>query len=98
VKLASGLGIVCVGIGMVTAAFAQDAGVPGIFLKMTESPREVPVDTITRDDLRDLPPPHIDKLRDRPTVTVVVGDPRCQPGDDLRQQLGVRNLRSGRVR
>jgi hypothetical protein len=82
---------------MVTTAFAQDAAVPGIFLKMTESPREVPVDTITRDDLRDLPPPHIDKLADRPPVTVFVGDARCQPGDDLRQ-LGGRNLRPGRVR
>jgi hypothetical protein len=82
---------------MATAAFAQDAAIPGIFLRMTEPPRQVPVETITSDDLRDLPPPHIDRLGDHVTVTVVVGDPRCQPGEDLRQ-LGGRNLPPGRMR
>jgi hypothetical protein len=55
-----------------------------ILLRMTEPvpPGASPQDSVTREDLRELPKPRPDRLPDNVRVTVGVGDPRCLPGED----------------
>jgi len=68
---------------LVAPAFAQEPTQPNILLQMTPPLQSVPIDSITRDDIRDRPaPPRADQLRDTVRFTVGVGDPRCFPGED----------------
>ncbi len=53
---------------LVAPAFAQEPTQPNLLLELTRPSQPVPIDSITRDDLRDRP--------------VGVGDPRCFPGED----------------
>ena len=67
----------------VAPACAQEPTQPNLLLELTRPSQPVPIDSITRDDLRDRPaPPHADPLRDTVRFTVGVGDPRCFPGED----------------
>ena len=68
---------------LVAPAFAQEPTQPNLLLELTRPSQPVPIDSITRDDLRDRPaPPHADPLRDTVRFNVGVGDPRCFPGED----------------
>ena len=76
-------------VGGVTAGSAQQPPAPApaqpeIFLKqfIGDSAPPRPADSITRDDLRNVPPPANDFLPRGVRVNVVVGDPRCEPGED----------------
>ncbi len=76
-------------VGGVTAGSAQQPAPaapaqPEIFLKqfIGDSAPPRPADSITRDDLRNVPPPANDFLPRGVRVNVVVGDPRCEPGED----------------
>ena len=57
---------------------------PELFLKqfIGDSAPPRPADSITRDDLRSVPPPPNDFLPRGVRVHAVVGDPRCEPGED----------------
>lgn len=76
-----GIGALLIGAVIVPPGFAQEAAPGKIFLDLTQPAQSVPVDTLTRDDLREAPTPRVDKLSDTVRVIVVVGDPRCEPGD-----------------
>ena len=68
---------------LVAPAFAQEPTQPNLLLQLTRPSQPVPIDSITRDDLRDRPaPPRADQLRDTVRFNVGVGDPRCFPGED----------------
>ncbi|MBI2219329.1 MAG: hypothetical protein HYU51_18785 [Candidatus Rokubacteria bacterium] len=54
-----------------------------ILLRLLEPARPALADSLTRDDLEQLPPPRPDTLKDTVRVHVIVTDPRCLPGDDL---------------
>jgi hypothetical protein len=71
--------------GAVSVVSAQQPPVqPGISLRQfMDSAPPRPADSITREDLRNLPAPAIDRLPQAVRVNVVVGDPRCVPGEDL---------------
>lgn len=58
-------------------------GAAEILLKMTEPPAPSRQrESVTRDDLRELPKPQVDHLPDNITITVSPADPRCLPGED----------------
>lgn len=97
-RMASGIGALLFGAGVVTAAFAQEASEPNILLKMTEPAPAVPARTITRDDVREVPTPRVDRLSDHARATVVVGDPRCLPGEEGWFDPGLANSRTSRSR
>jgi hypothetical protein len=81
VRLAIGISALLLGAWTVNPGFAQEA--PEFLLKLSEPVRPVPAETVTRDDLRELPTPRLDKLSEAGvTVTVIQGDPLCLPGDD----------------
>jgi hypothetical protein len=83
VRLAIGISALLLGAWTVNLGFAQEASESSILLKLTEPVRPVPAETVTRDDLRELPTPRLDKLSEAGvTVTVIQGDPLCLPGDD----------------
>jgi hypothetical protein len=64
-------------------AFAQEPTQPNLLLQLSQPAQPVPVDSITRDDIRDRPaPPRTGPLREPFRVYVGVGDPRCLPGED----------------
>ncbi len=75
------LGLLAVA-GYAPAASAQATIEPDISLTLSETLNRIDARNPTRDDLRDVPPPRIDKLPDSVRITVTVGDPRCYPGED----------------
>ncbi len=96
-----GFGILTIWAALISSGFAQDVKEPNILLKLTEPARPtLPNDIVTRDDLRDVPPPPADKLSEAIHTHVVVGDPRCLPGEDWFDPGPVRNRtrRPGRSR
>lgn len=55
-----------------------------ILLQQLTGPRApAPRDSVTRDDLRDLPTPRADRLSESSRIIIVVGDPRCFPGEEF---------------
>ena len=61
---------------------AQEATTPSINLTLTETLNRLSPGATTKDDLREIPPPKNDKLRDNTRVTVIVGSDACLPGED----------------
>ena len=53
-----------------------------ILLRLTEPARPRPAESVTGEDLRTLPKPRPDRFPGNVRV-YVVGDPRCEPGEDL---------------
>ncbi len=81
---AAGIGALLVSVGLVTHASAQDAVPPHILLQQVTRPGDVPPSGASTLDVRDAPvPPPIDTISNAIHITVVVGDPRCFPGEDL---------------
>jgi hypothetical protein len=64
-------------------AFAQDGTTPPQKLPLTifETQPVVPPDAVSRESLRDLPPPKPDRLSDAIRGTVVIDGPQCLPGE-----------------
>src|SRR6266850_59252 len=70
-------------VAFVAPACAQEATQPNLLLELSRPAQPVPIDSSTRDDIRDRPaPPRADPLRAPFRVYVGVGDPRCFPGED----------------
>jgi hypothetical protein len=71
-----------------TASHAQHASPaqpPSIDLTLTETLQRLSVDSApSKEDLRDVPPPRPNRLSENVRITVIVGDPRCVPGEDGR--------------
>jgi len=81
-----------VSVAWVAAVHAQDAARPGvgarqdgakpdISLTLSETLDRIAPSAQTRDDIREIPPPRNDKLKDS-RVTVTVGTGECLPGED----------------
>jgi hypothetical protein len=60
----------------------QDVAKPDISITLTETLNRIAPGPLTRDDLREIPPPSNDKLKDTMRVTVILGSPECLPGED----------------
>jgi len=87
------------GLGGISVAQTQDAKPqPDIRMLLTQpSNRVAAPDSPPAPDLRDLPQIKMDKLSDRPSpITVILGDPRCYPGED--EMMDPRQLRNPRSR
>jgi len=98
-KIVMVMSVLIAGLGNIPAADAQDAKPqPDIRMLLTQpSNRVAAPDSPPAPDLRDLPQVKMDKLSDRPSpITVIVGDPRCYPGED--GMMDPRQLRSSRSR
>lgn len=110
-KIALVVGIALVGSAVVPAVHAQEAKgpqpvkdaqeakpPPDIRMLLTQPQNRLPADAAGLPDLRDVPMPKMDKPPVRPPITVVVGDPRCYPGEDGPGDFGQLNRRSRRSR
>ena len=102
-KIVLVVGVVLMGAGAVPAVYAQkvkDAQEakqpPDIRMLLTQPQNRVPPDAAAAPDLRDLPMPKMDKPPVQPPITIVVGDPRCYPGEDGLADFGQVNRRSRR--
>jgi hypothetical protein len=87
--------IVVFGSAWVSQTVAQEIPDPGFLLKLTQ-PTQPSQDTITRDDLRDVPAPRVDRLSDTVRVSRGLDDPRCLPGDGMLVDPGRANRRASR--
>ena len=82
-KLILVAGAALVGSVIAPAAHAQDAKqAPDIRMLLTQPQNRVSADSAGAPDLRDVPMPKMDKPPVQPPITIVVGDPRCYPGED----------------
>ena len=95
--------VALVGAGVVPAVYAQEPKdaqeakrSPDIRMLLTQPQNRVPADAAAVPDLRDVPMPKMDKPPVKPPITIVVGDPRCYPGEDGFAEFGHRNRRSRR--
>jgi hypothetical protein len=86
--------VALVGIGAVPPAYGQEAKQPpDIRMLLTQPQNRVSSDATAAPSLRDLPQPKMDKPPVEPIVTIIVGDPRCYPGEDGLQSFGQMNRR-----
>jgi len=91
------VGVVLVGAGVVATIDAQEGKQPpDIRMLLTQPQNRVPPDAAAVPDLRDVPMPKMDKPPVQPPITIVVGDPRCSPGEDGLAGFGQVNRRSRR--
>ncbi len=83
--MAVAIGALVLVAGVAPTAPAQETPAkPGILLEQLTAPTPVaPPGSMTRDDLRELPPPRGDRLSDAVHFQVIVTDPRCLPGEDM---------------
>ena len=86
--------VALVAVGIVPAVYAQDAKQPpDIRMLLSQPQNRVSSDAASAPSLRDLPQPKMDKPPVEPLITIVVGDPRCYPGEDGLQSFGQANRR-----
>ncbi len=83
VRVAIGLGMLLALVSPGTVASAQDSTAPQkLPLTIFEQAQPiVPPDAVSRDTLKNLPPPKPDRLSDVVTGTVVIDGPQCLPGE-----------------
>ena len=74
--------VLLVGGAHLPRALAQEVTTPSINLTLTETLNRIAPGPTTKDDLREIPPPKNDRLRDNTRVTVIVGTDACLPGED----------------
>ena len=80
-----GFGIILALGGSAGVAAAQDAaaspetGLPRV-LRFGITDQQVDMRAYTRDDLREVPSPRVDRLSDQVRISVSDGDPLCLPG------------------
>jgi hypothetical protein len=103
VKIVLVVSVVLVGSVVIPAVYAQEAKnaqeakqPPDIRMILTQPLNRVPADAAAAPDLRDMPMPKMDKPPVQPPITIVVGDPRCYPGEDGLGDFGQLNRRSRR--
>ena len=89
IRVILAVGVALVGAGVVPAVYAQEAKdtqeakkPPDIRMLLTQPQNRVSADAAGVPDLRDVPMPKMDKPPVQPPITIVVGDPRCYPGED----------------
>jgi hypothetical protein len=88
------VGMALVAVGTVSPVYGQDAKQPpDIRMLLTQPQNRVSSDAASPPSLRDLPQPKMDKPPVEPPITIVVGDPRCYPGEDGLQSFGQANRR-----
>ena len=76
------------------AAHAQDTKQPPDIRMLLSQPQgPVSSDATAAPSLRDLPQPKMDKPPVEPPITIILGDPRCYPGEDGLQSFGQANRR-----
>jgi hypothetical protein len=81
-------------VGVVPPVYGQDAKQPpDIRMLLSQPQNRVSSDAAAAPSLRDLPQPKMDKPPVEPIITIVVGDPRCYPGEDGLQSFGQFNRR-----
>ena len=94
VIFAVGVALVAVAVGTVLPVYGQEAKQPpDIRMLLTQPQNRVSSDAASVPSLRDLPQPKMDKPPVEPPITIVVGDPRCYPGEDGFQSFGQANRR-----
>jgi hypothetical protein len=82
-KSVASIGMLLTCVASVAPACAQEPTQPNLLLELSRPAQPLPIDSMTRDDIRDRPaPPRADPLREPFRVYVGVGDPRCLPGED----------------
>jgi hypothetical protein len=102
-KIILAVGVALVGAGMVPAVYAQETKgaqetkqPPDLRMLLTQPLNRVPVDAAAVPDLRDVPMPKMDKPPVQPPITIMLGDPRCYPGEDGLGDFAQFNRRSRR--
>jgi hypothetical protein len=91
------VGALVMAAGSIPAAHAQEVKrPPDIRMLLTQPSNRLAV-TPPAPELRDLPQGKIDKLSEQLPITVILGDPRCYPGED-EGLVDPRQLRSPRSR
>lgn len=91
------VGALVMGGGSIPAARAQEVKQPPDIRMLLTQPSNRLAVTPPAPDLRDLPQGKIDKLSEQLPITVILGDPRCYPGED-EGFIDPRQLRSPRSR
>jgi hypothetical protein len=94
------VGALVMGAGSIPAAHAQEVKQPPDIRMLLTQPSNRLAVTPPAPELRDLPQGKIDKLSEQLPITVIVGDPRCYPGEDegFIDPRQLRNPRSRRPR
>lgn len=64
------------------SAPTQDPGLPRV-LRFGITDNQIDLRTLTRDDLREVPSPRLDRQPPQVRVTVIEGDPICLPHRDI---------------
>ena len=91
------LGALTLGVGIIATAHAQESRpIPDIRMLLTQPNPRIAPDSPPAPDLRDLPQGKMDKPPTHPPITVILGDPRCYPGED--GMVDPSQLRSNRTR
>lgn len=94
VRIVLAVSMALVALGVVPAVNGQEARQPpDIRMLLTKPQGRVISDAVSVPDLRDLPQPKMDKPPVEPPITIVVGDPRCYPGEDGFASFGQANRR-----
>ena len=97
VRIVLAMSMALVALGGVPVANGQEARQPpDIRMLLTKPQGRVMSDALSVPDLRDLPQPKMDKPPVEPPITIVVGDPRCLPGEDGFASFGQANRRRRR--
>ena len=94
VKIVLVVGVALVGSVVVDAQEAKQP--PDLRMLLTQPLNRVPVDAAAAPDLRDTPMPKMDKPPVQPPITIIMGDPRCYPGEDGLGDFAQFNRRSRR--
>ena len=86
--------VALVAVGTVQAVYAQDAKQPpDIRMLLTQPQSRVSSEAASPPTLRDLPQPKMDRPPVEPPITIILGDPRCYPGEDGLQGFAQANRR-----
>jgi hypothetical protein len=97
VRIVLAVSTALVTVGIVPVVNGQEARQPpDIRMLLTQPQGRVTSDAASVPNLRDLPQPKMDKPPVEPPITIVVGDPRCLPGEDGFASLGQANRRRRR--
>jgi hypothetical protein len=99
VRVILAVSVALVLVGSVPPVHGQEAKQPPDIRMLLSQPQgRVSSDAAAAPSLRDLPQPKMDKPPAEPPITIVVGDPRCYPGEDGIGSVVQPNRRSRRSR
>jgi hypothetical protein len=87
-------GVVLVAAGAFSPVQGQNTKQPPDIRMLLSQPQgPVSSDATAAPSLRDLPQPKMDKPPVEPPITIILGDPRCYPGEDGLQGFAQANRR-----